>query len=236
MLRKHFNVLAVLVLLTAAIAGCEKGEGPVVEDELFVPPFSAVELNINKADVYITQDTFFRVRVEGQQNIIDLVETDTDGDVWVIEFDGSARKFNRLKFFITMPYVSAVINRSQGDIIGLNDIITDDIFVENFAGGDIQLTIVDATKVETRVNGSGDVFLNGQCNTHNIFVEGSGDLRSWSLYSNVCIIKTLGSGDAEIYGNHLIDIIIEGSGDVYYRGGGDVQFNITGSGNIFNAN
>ena len=62
-----------------------KGKGEIVSKELNLSKFTGVELSTS-GDVILTKGSTQKVRVEGQQNIIDLINTEVSRGTWDIEF------------------------------------------------------------------------------------------------------------------------------------------------------
>ncbi len=74
---RKLSILFILSLLvTAVMSSCRKvsGSGPVVSETRNVSGFSEVKSDFS-GDVYITQGSIYNVRIEAQQNIIDVIET-----------------------------------------------------------------------------------------------------------------------------------------------------------------
>ena len=215
---------------------CIKGEGDVVEQELLINEFTGVKLR-GSSDVYITQGSEFKVRVEGQQNIIDNIETDVQNDIWEIEFEDCMRDYRGLKFYITMPEIKEIEVSGSGDIFGENEFTgIDDLVLKVDGSGKIDVAVVDATDIDARISGSGKIILEGNANYLGSRISGSGDLKAFDLEVNICNLRITGSGDAEVNVVDELQVRIEGSGDVYYKGNPLIDADITGSGNLKNAN
>lgn len=241
-LKMYSVILLTMILMTSCqdrgnngLFNCIEGEGDVVTQELLINEFTSVRSR-GTSQVYITQGIDFKVEVEGQQNIIDNIETDIQDGEWEIEFDECQKNFTDLKIYITMPVVKSLEVSGSGDMYGQDAFIVDDIDLKVDGAGSIEVALENATEVDARISGSGKIKLEGTTNYLGSKVSGSGDLEAYDLESNIGNIKIVGSGDAEVTVYDELDIRIEGSGDVYYKGNPIINVDITGSGDLKNMN
>lgn len=213
---------------------CERGNGPIIEQELFLADFSAIDLDI-PADVCITQGAEQVVIVEGEQNIINELDLDIDNGRWEIDFDDCVRDYEGLKIFITLPFYDELRVSGSG-LIFSNDIIAmDKIELRVSGSGDIDVAL-DVEEVDSRIIGSGGIKLEGVADYAEHEINGSGDLRAFDLITGDTEIKIRGSGSAEVFAEERLDVKITGSGDVFYRGNPRLRIDISGSGDVIDAN
>ena len=86
--------------------------------------------------------------------------------------------------------------------------------------------------------GSGNVSITDPMETTNldIFLNGSGSFFGFPLSAQSCQVDIIGSGNCEVTANQELDVIIEGSGSVFYKGTPTIKEHITGSGRVVNSN
>lgn len=237
------KVLKEIILITALITlvsgpsyaqwwnGGIRGEGSKVTRTLEVDNFDGVGLSIN-ADVYLTQGDRHAFRIEAQENIIENIETEVNGDFLKIKFDKNVRRHDGVTIWITMPtlnkaYISGSgLIRSEQPFQGLGD-----LEVGISGSGDIDLAF-DAADVSTRISGSGDIRLSGTAKDMEVRISGSGDVEASDLVTNNCSIRISGSGDCEVNAEGDLVVSTSGSGDVYYRGRPRVRAKVSGSGEV----
>ncbi len=239
------NSLLILLLTLLTITSCHidddngffnciRGEGNVVTQEITVPDFTGVKLEI-AADVYITQGDDYSVIVTGQQNIIDELERDVQNGRWEIEFDGCVKNYSELTIFIEMPLVDYLSISGSGTIYGENTLYVDEIDLKISGSGDIIFDL-NAYKIDAKVSGSGKMKLSGEAEIANYKISGSGDYHNFQLETLVTEVNISGSGNAEVFVEDYLEVDITGSGDVYYKGYPTLDVRITGSGNVIDAN
>lgn len=213
---------------------CVDGNGPTVSETINLPDFQGIEMNIS-ADVYLTQGPVQEVVVEGQENIIDLLERDVDNGVWEIEFEDCVHHSDDLKIYITLPELVEVTINGSGDVMGQSVFATDEMDLRISGSGDISLEAV-ADSYDITITGSGDMELDGSCEDMDIDISGSGDLNAFGLLAQTADINISGSGECEVSVSQSMDVTISGSGDVYYKGNPSINVNISGSGQVIDSN
>jgi Putative auto-transporter adhesin, head GIN domain len=116
-------------------------------------------------------------------------------------------------------------------IIGLKD----NIGIEN--SEEIRFEIVIPEIHEITHHGVGDFYLTGPTiPSLEIYFSGVGDINSYYLPTNQCIIISSGVGDCKIESIDFLDVNISGVGNVYYRGNPEIESTITGIGQLINNN
>ena len=207
------------------------GQGPTVERTLNVSPFTGVGLAFS-GDVFIKQGSTQSVKVVGQQNIIDNIDTEVKNGHWNIGFKKSVKKMSTLKVYITIP------NLTKAVLSGSGNLSTDGQFnnvgelpVSLSGSGNINLTI-DAKRVVSKISGSGNIKLSGSAGSHEIGISGSGNVNAFDLNSGECDVRISGSGNCRVDVKSNLDVRISGSGDVAYKGSPRVNSRISGSGNV----
>ena len=76
----------------------------------------------------------------------------------------------------------------------------------------------------------------GQQESFNITISGAGTVESFDLITNNCSIVISGTGNCNVYANKKLNVTIAGVGKISYKGHPDISQNISGTGNINNAN
>lgn len=223
-----------LILNSCDVIDCERGNGVTVRETLKPSGFDEIRLTIT-ADVYLTQGDEFLVEVEGEENIIDLIDEDVRRDQWTIRFERCVRRHEKLAFYITLPELRAVSVSGSGEIVGETPFEVDNLDLSISGSGDIDLD-VEGSAIDAGISGSGKIYLEGIVNNLNMAISGSGDLRAFNLETDNAEIRISGSGDAEVFVNNFLEVVISGSGDVYYKGSPGLDVRTSGSGQVIDAN
>lgn len=208
-----------------------KGEGPVVERALQVSGFEAVVLGVD-GELILRQGSNHAVQVEGQANIIDLINTEVQGSKWKITTSKPIKSHKGLKIYVTMPRLTEAKVSGSGTIVGEGAFRGLQAVAVGVSGsGKVKLEL-EARDLSTRISGSGDIHLAGSANTHAIKISGSGDVHALGMKSAQTNIKISGSGDCQVEASDMLEVSISGSGDVFYAGNPRVKTKISGSGEL----
>ena len=89
-----FTLLFCIAFMTNADAQRLTGSGPIVTQDLSIADFTGVSLGFS-GDVYLRQGNKQSVRVEGQQNLIDHLNTDVVDGVWKLKFNAKNVNYKR---------------------------------------------------------------------------------------------------------------------------------------------
>jgi len=89
-----------------------------------------------------------------------------------------------------------------------------------------------------RNTGSGNVTVSDPISVDHMEISliGSGGFYGFPLASSRCQVDISGSGNCEITVNENLDVVVDGSGSVYYKGSPIIHEDITGSGRVVDSN
>ena len=245
----HINFTAMryyYLLLACAMtaASCEfvggeriRGNGNVLSTDRSVSSFNGVN-SAGFFDVYLSTGADYSLRLEGEENILEYIETYVEGNTLHIRTrDGYNLKTRRdVNIYITAPDYRSVSLRGSGDINSQDKLRNSSSIELSVAGsGDIDVDL-DAPKIRTELSGSGDIELSGDTRDFSASIRGSGDIDAFDLRSENTDISISGSGNANVFASMKLNVEVRGSGNVRYKGGASVTSDIRGSGDVRKAN
>ncbi len=231
------------------------GKGAMEKQDRDVKDFKGIDL-MASADVIIKQGATYKVVVEGQKNISEILETVVDNGILRIKFkEGSWNlNFDKLNVYVETPSVSSIELSGSGNmtlesafnaddldikVSGSGNIKTADgltakkINVEIGGSGDIKMGTTTATELKATVLGSGNFDINGTGDKAEFQVTGSGDIDADGFITKTTEAQTMGSGNINCHATESIDAHIMGSGDIRYSGNPpSVKSKAMGSGEI----
>jgi hypothetical protein len=177
------------------------------------------------------------VRVEGQRNILDILKTDVRDDRLRIRFDrGILDSHDAIRVYITLPTLTSMSVAGSGLVQGQGLWSVQDLSLNVYGSGDIELPQLGARDLRTSISGSGDVRLGGDARRHRLEINGSGEVNAFELTQATADVRISGSGNTRLHVTQALEATIIGSGTVYYRGQPTVTSSISGSGRIINSN
>ena len=210
------------------------GNGNMASENRNLSGFSGIEI-AGPFDVYLSQGTEYSVRIEGDQNLLEYVETEQHGDILEI---GSRDGFNirpkkSMKVYITAPRIEELEVAGSGSIVSQTAFSSPGRLKMTIAGsGDISLGEVDAPEIQGEIAGSGSITVKGTTRLFQAEIAGSGEIHAFNLLSETTDVEIAGSGDVEVFASKTLDVSIAGAGDVKYKGSPTVSQSKAGSGSV----
>jgi len=199
--------------------------------ELNIDTFSKIELDIS-ADVYIELGDKQKVVVEGEKELIDLLETDVYNNTWEIDYSkNNVRAKTNLKIKIVVKNLDDIEINSSGDVTGKGVFTSEEFDISVNGSGDLEIKL-DVQELDISINGSGDMNLTGKAKQVEIDINGSGDIDAKELICDNVEIDINGSGDISIHVEKSLNSSINGSGNVTYSGDPDTKIRSYGSGDV----
>jgi hypothetical protein len=228
---------AILVLFIMTMTtSCEKvkGKGEVITETRTTGTYNAVSLAIS-ANVYITQGAVYELRLNGQENILDEIVTEVEGDRLVIRVRKGVILGNHepVRVYITAPAVTHLDVSGSGDLFFDNEWTAVALSTNISGSGNINLALVNTAHFSAKISGSGTIrATSGKATREELTISGSGTIDLRSVEADTVYSTISGSGDTYVYARNYLDVTISGSGNVWYFGTPSVNIHISGSGNL----
>lgn len=200
-----------------------------------VGSFDNLSLGIS-ATLYLTQGDNEKVEIDCDDDRFDEIEFDYSGSRMSIKNESkwnwnSSRKSD-VTIYITMKDIERLTVSGSGDLIGKNEIRSEDLDLNVSGSGDIELDLI-CKSIDARISGSGSIRLNGNSEEMDAKISGSGKVKAEDMEVKVFKASISGSGTCYITASEEIIANISGSGSVYYSGNPDrVNSNSSGSGKV----
>ncbi len=229
------------ILLTLLIASCSKerfgikGEGPTVSETRQINNFNGVDLSVS-AYVEIIKDSTFKVEINAQRNVLDIIETKIINSNLEIGLKKHSllRQHEPIKIKIYMPQVYHLDVSGSGKIECKLPFQSDNMSLNISGSGEIQYIGQVKNNLNAEISGSGKMYLysDAVCNQTNISISGSGSIDAQTFKTNYSNVNISGSGSLKQEINTEINGSISGSGNIYYWGNPKVNVSVSGSGRV----
>lgn len=211
------------------------GEGPVVEKEISLDKFHGFDMAIS-GNVIVEQGSSQKVRVKGQENIIDNLKTEVRDGIWKIGFKTSTNNYKDFIIYITVPELSVAELSGSGNIESKGVIKSDNLKTELSGSGNINLNL-NTGDLQVKLSGSGNIMLAGKTQQSEMKISGSGNIKTYDLEAQDCEIRISGSGHAKVNAVQSLNAHVSGSGGIYYKGKPEkLRSKVTGSGDVVSRN
>jgi hypothetical protein len=235
---KRISIALTLLLLGAAFSGCTgpgnivRGSGNVTTESRDVSGFDEVLLS-GSGSLNIEQTGTESLTIEGEDNIIELIEAEvTGGKLTIGVRNGAGISPTRpLEFNLTVKDIKALTLSGSGDIKS-SKLEAEDLALEIGGSGEMSLDQIAVDSLEALINGSGELTVAGTASRQDVRISGSGNYSGADLKSEEATVSVGGSGSAEVDAGDTLNAEISGSGDIIYIGDPQVTQNVDGSGRV----
>jgi hypothetical protein len=188
-----------------------EGSGSAASEVREVAPFTSVDL-AGSNEVFIRAGTTQSVRVEADDNLLDLITTRVRAGELVIDNVGDFQTRSAMSVQITLPVLDAITLSGSGTV---------------------SLQGIETETLTVRLPGSGVVRAAGTVDRLRAELVGSGELLLDAVTAARATAALSGSGLIRLNASEALDATVSGSGTIVY--GGDpssVIKSVTGSGAI----
>jgi hypothetical protein len=231
--------IAAVFTATLFFLSCSKetliGEGPVVTETRTAGNFTGISFSI-PGEVHFKTDPVYKIEIQAQQNILNVLRTRVNGGVLEIDFphDVRVRRHEDIVINLSGPTADFFRVSGSGDITVQGDIVTNKFYLEVSGSGNIQVQkAIVADKIDGRISGSGNITVSsGSAKNEELRISGSGNMNMADVPAEKAEKHISGSGDIRVNLSQSLTARISGSGSVYYRGNPSVSTNISGSGTV----
>lgn len=212
---KKFAWLA--LLLPLLVAGCHhgyraevQGNGKRVMQKRQVPSFASISTN-GAFNVEVTCKKDLSVEVEGDENILELVNTEVENNILRLSNSSNYSSTEPVKIKISVPNLEGLSVNGAGhfDIKGM-----------------------DNDKFEIDSNGAPTILVSGTTKLIDIGANGAGKIDTQNLHATRGVVDTRGVAKVDLDVSDQLDVEISGPSSVTYKGNPSIKQTINGPGKL----
>lgn len=190
-----------------------KGSGVMKEETRVFSGFDAIRIE-NSADVIVKEGAEPKCTISTDDNLLPLILTEVEADTLRIDTQSSCSTSLGIKVVVEMPLLTSAEIHGSGSFI-----------IREAIGETLTL----------RIDGSGDIVVEGEADELKARINGSGDIRAGDFKVKKADVAINGSGDIHVYATGDLSAEVRGSGDIFYRGTPkSIHKAVFGSGDIVN--
>jgi hypothetical protein len=239
MVRLALSILALAVFAFFQSCGpetipCMRVSSTEITETRDIKDFKGIAIYV-PADLIITQGPEYEIKLTGPDNVIEATKTSLSDDYLMVSTSDCFNGSYDLTIEITAPTYDLINISEFGTLRTTTTIVGGHIQLEFLGDIGVNATL-EMDSIFTTFVGRGDLIFNGSTTYHELLLEGEFEVNGFNLLSDHTAIDLLGVGDCEIFANDKLDVSIQGTGNVYYRGTPSIDSEITGIGEIINAN
>ncbi len=210
-----------------------RGNGNVISRSHTARNFSGVDVS-GAMKVYLKQDSAFGVRVETDENLQELIEVYTEGDMLHVhpQRNRNLKPTGSIRVYVSAPELSRFEASGACDYTSETKLHSAGTIVLDMSGAcDADLEL-DAPKVRVDLSGASSVKLRGTTKEFSAGGSGSTDIHAFELLSETSSVGLTGAGSAEVFASVSLDVRVSGAASVKYKGNAQVSSKITGAGSV----
>jgi len=207
-----------------------KGNGEVVSEKRSTnAAFTKVSAQ-EGLNVYVTQADEYDIKVEADDNVIDLIGIDIEDGrlkIHAIENIGKATK----NIYVSMPKITSLKSSSGANLSSENEINSDKLVVDGSSGANINLD-VNANEIEIDASSGANLNLKGKADETNIDASSGGNIDAKRLETEYCDADASSGGNLSVHVNKNLNADASSGGNISYSGDAKVKHNKMVSGSI----
>ena len=214
-----------------------KGNGNVTTETRKTGDYDGISVG-GFFDVILVKGTEGKVKVEGEENILEYIITEVERGTLKIKVEKGINLKTTRRLTVTVPVknIESVSLGGSGNIKSEVRLKADSFDVSLGGSGNITLS-VDANSLKTSIGGSGNIKLSGSADKMKVSIAGSGTVKAYELQVNSIKASIAGSGDIRVSVKDEIKATVAGSGSIYYKGNPPkIDTKSVGSGSVVSRN
>jgi len=212
--------LTVLLAGTSAIYAQTKGSGNVQKQVREVQRFTEIKAG-SAFEVILSQADQLKVTVETDDNFLENIRTDVNGNRLVISSDGM-RNPTAMKVYVEIPALTMLSAEGAAKFISEGSLKTESLMLDVSGAAKMNLTL-DAQSVKSDISGAAKVDLSGKAATQNADVSGAALFNALKMSTESVNIEVSGAAKAKIYAVNVIQAEVSGAGSLIYYDNGDLK-------------
>lgn len=235
---KQLRMIILCAVTIMGLSSCIKevinGSGPEISEVRSTGSFNGIDLAFG-AKVYYVQDTFYKVEVRAQQNVLREIITEVSNNRLLIKLPLGVTLFSHsaINVYITAPAVSNFNVSGTGTIEAMDNITVNNTDINVSGSGAVKIADLVTNDIDVKISGSGLVEIrDGNTTGSSVNISGSGTVDILGIMAKTLTAYTSGSGDAKVNVKDKIEAHISGSGKIYYKGNPVIDAHISGSGKV----
>ena len=208
----------------------KSGNGNVVEETRNISG-DFTEISASEGlNVLVTQGEGFNIRVEADENIIDLIGTDiSEGRLKVHALKNIGRGTKNV--YVTLPKIESLSSSSGADLVVQNVIKADNLELKATSGSDLRVEL-QAIEVTAHTSSGADLKISGTADTLNAHASSGSDLEAQDLEVKVCFAEASSGSDIAVRVSESLKAEANSGGDISYAGDPTVETTHSVSGSV----
>jgi len=208
----------------------KKGNGNVVNDTRKVTDeFTKVSASEGLM-VYVTQADDFKIEVEADENIIDLIATDIKNGKLRIHAEENIGRATK-NVFVSLPDITVLSGSSGSHLKTENIIKSERLEIDGSSGAVLNIELM-TTDLEIDAGSGANLSISGEANHTDVDVSSGGNISAKGLRTKTCNADASSGGNLKIQVEKSLTADASSGGNISYSGDPSVQKKKSVSGSV----
>lgn len=228
-----FKRVFLIFVLVSSLYSCINsvdGNGKIVKEERTVTSFKKIDI-LGGFEVILNQGKEEKLELEVDENLLELIKTETKNNTLIIKSDKSIGKAKSLKLYITVVDLEDIDVSGAVELSNKGTFEGENLEIDVSGAGDVDLK-VDLEDLSMDMSGASETTLSGKANHFEIELSGAGELNAEKLQTRNTIIEISGAGSAVVHAKNTLRVEVSGAGSVKYKGNPKITKDISGAGSV----
>jgi len=228
----YLSLLLFPLLLNSCLLGPTlKGNGHVVEEVRDVEEFDGIKAS-RGINVYITQGNEIKVVVRADDNLLDAIETEVNGDVLIVRSTAMIRNAESFKVFVTVPELELIQASSGSNVFSETTIRSNNLELSSSSGANLTLDL-DAEDVPASASSGANIMLDGLAGDFEAKVSSGANIKASDMKSKNAELKASSGGNIWISVQKQLEAHASSGGNIHYSGElSEMNINTSSGGNV----
>lgn len=219
-MKTKITILLLLLITTTSCMfdgfGIQGNRNVVTENRKVTAEFTAIKVS-QGIQVYLTQGNDVDISVEADENIIDLLVTEVEGNVLKIYFDKNVSRAKARNVYLTADKITSIKVSSGSRVKGEGVIRAKNITLKSTSGSGIRLEL-NASKVTCNVSSGADVRLTGTTEYFNGDASSGAHIDADGLISKEAKADVSSGAGISLHASEELDAHASSGGSISYEG------------------
>ncbi|NNC70129.1 MAG: DUF2807 domain-containing protein [Flavobacteriaceae bacterium] len=211
------SAVCILLLTTSCMFDGIKGNRIVKTDTRNISSdFEAIRIS-NGIDVYLTMGNSVSLKLEADENLHDIIQTEVEDGVLRIYADQNIWSAKRKRVYLSAQEINDIKVTSGSELMTENTLKTEDLKISITSGAEARMTL-DVNNLSCSTTSGSDARLEGRAN-HFVARSTSGSgLKASGLETKTCDARVTSGADISVNVSEELDASATSGGDIRFTG------------------
>ncbi len=220
-MKNSYKILTLLLLVLVTTSSCMfiglSGNSDVKsQTRVITQEFKAISVS-QGIDVFITTNESNSVKVEADDNIIDLIKTEVENGELKIYFSKQVWHSKARKVYVSIPVIEAISVSSGASVKLDNSIIADKLVLKASSGSEI-IANVGVADLTCSASSGADVIISGTAKNFEVEASSGSNINTEDLEAEFVDAHASSGADISVYVSNSIQIKKSSGGAINYKG------------------